>query len=139
MRNNYLDKVLTFIQQAGYEVRYRNDTNGILKIGNEQDGISQVIIGVVPPILIIECYLFSIHFDSLEIYKSLLQKNRDMLHGAFVLNEDGTKILYRYTIQIENLDYNEFEAALNALSLLLHEYSDKILHFSNQQQSHSKK
>lgn len=138
MRNIYLDKVLAFIQEAGYEVRYRDDASGILKIGNEKDGISQVILGVVPPILIIECFLFSINYDSLEIYKALLQKNRDMLHGAFVLNEDANKILYRYTIQIENLDYNEFEAALNALSLMLHEYSNQILKFSNQQQSHLK-
>ena len=130
MKINYMEKVLKYIRRSGYEVLYQNDQTGILKISNENDGISQLILGVVPPILIIECYLFTMPQDDLTIYKALLQKNRDMLHGAFVLNEEGNKILYRYTIQIENLDYNEFEAALNSLSLLLHEYSDTLLSFS---------
>lgn len=130
MKESYINKILAYVQQAGYEVRYRNDTNGIFKISNEQDGISQVILGIVPPILIIECYLFSIQNDHPEMYKALLQKNRDMLHGAFVINEEGNKVLYRYTIQIENLDFNEFEAALNALSLMLHEYATQIVNFS---------
>ncbi len=130
MKINYLQKVIDFTQQSGYEILYKNSETGILKISNEDDGISQVILGVVPPILIIECFLFNIKQDDLSIYKALLQKNRDMIHGAFVLNEDGTKVLYRYSIQIENLDYNEFEAALNSLSLLLHEYSDTLISFS---------
>lgn len=133
MKVNYLEKVQEYIRRSGYEVLYQNEQTGILKISNENDGISQVILGVVPPILIIECFLFSIQKDDWEMYKALLQKNRDMLHGAFVLNEEGNKILYRYSIQIENLDYNEFEAALNALSLLLHEYSETLLSFSHKQ------
>lgn len=133
MKVNYLEKVQEYIRRSGYEVLYQNEQTGILKISNENDGISQVILGVVPPILIIECFLFSIQRDDWEMYKALLQKNRDMLHGAFVLNEEGNKILYRYTIQIENLDYNEFEAALNSLSLLLHEYSETLLSFSHKQ------
>lgn len=133
MKVNYLEKVQEYIRRSGYEVLYQNEQTGILKISNENDGISQVILGVVPPILIIECFLFSIQKDDWEMYKVLLQKNRDMLHGAFVLNEEGNKILYRYTVQIENLDYNEFEAALNSLSLLLHEYSEALLSFSQKQ------
>jgi len=133
MKVNYLNKVLEYTQRSGYEVLYQDDKSGIIKISNEDDGISQVILGVVPPILIIECFLFAVKKDDMGMYKALLQKNRDVLHGAFVLNEEGTKILYRYTIQIENLDYNEFEAALNSLSLMLHEYSGKIIEFSQQQ------
>ena len=133
MKVNYLNKVLEYTQRSGYEVLYQDNKSGIIKISNEDDGISQVILGVVPPILIIECFLFAVKKDDMGMYKALLQKNRDVLHGAFVLNEEGTKILYRYTIQIENLDYNEFEAALNSLSLMLHEYSGKIIEFSQQQ------
>lgn len=130
MRIMYINKVLDFVREAEYNVLYRDDASGILKIENEQDGIRHLILGVVPPVLIMEYYLFAFSGDSATVFKSLLQKNRDMLHGAFVMNEEGDKVLYRYTMQLENLDYNEFESALNALGLLLHEYADKIIEFS---------
>lgn len=63
-------------------------------------------------------------------FKSLLQKNRDIIHGAFVLDESGSKVIFRDTLQIENIDLNELEGTLNSLSLLLSEYSDHIIKFS---------
>jgi len=130
MRVMYINKILDFVKQAEYKVLYRDEASGIIKIENEQDGIRHLILGVVPPVLIMEYYLFAFTSDNVAVFKALLQKNRDMLHGAFVINEDGDKVLYRYTMQLENLDYNEFESALNALGLLLHEYADKIIEFS---------
>ena len=56
--------------------------------------------------------------------------NRDIIHGAFVLDDDGDKVIFRDTLQIENLDLNEIEASLNSLSLLLSEYSEQIIKFS---------
>ena len=65
----------------------------------------------------------------MSVYKQLLQKNRDIIHGAFVLDNNNT-VLYRDTLQIGNLDLNELEGSLKSLSLLLSEYSDKILQFA---------
>ena len=64
------------------------------------------------------------------IYRSLLQKNRDIIHGAFVLDATGEKVIFRDTLQLENLDLNEIEASLNSLGLLLSEYSNQIIEFS---------
>ncbi len=130
MRVSYMDKIRELIHQAEYKVTYADELSGIMKIENEQDGIRNLIIGVVPPLLIMEYYLFSFKEDNLEMFKALLQKNRDMLHGAFVINEEGDKVLYRYTMQIENMDFNELEAALNSLGLLLYEYREQIIYFS---------
>ena len=52
------------------------------------------------------------------------------MHGAFVLDETGQKVIFRDTLQLENLDLNELEASINSLSLLLSEYSEQILNFS---------
>ena len=68
--------------------------------------------------------------DNIQVFKALLMKNRDIIHGAFALTEDGSKVIFRYTLQIHNLDFNEFDAALNSLSLLLSEYSDQLIKFS---------
>ncbi len=77
-----------------------------------------------------EQYLFSFRDDNAAMFKALLQKNRDTIHGAFVVSEDGNKVLFRYTMQLGNIDFIEFEGAINSLGLLLSEYAQQIIDFS---------
>ncbi len=126
----YFKKIETYIFKLGYSITYHDETKGVFCIESEADGIKNLIIGVAPPILIIEQFIFTLKNDDKEILKSLLIKNRDIIHGGFVLNEDGTKVIFRYTMQIENMDMNEFEGALNSLGLLLSEYYEQIIEFA---------
>jgi hypothetical protein len=64
------------------------------------------------------------------LFKRLLQMNRTLVHGAFVLNDEGTKIIFRDTLQLENLDKNELEGSINALSIALAEYAGELIEFS---------
>ncbi|MBB4036771.1 hypothetical protein GGR21_002684 [Dysgonomonas hofstadii] len=126
----YFKKIESYISKLGYSVSYQSKENGIFLIESEADGIKNLIIGVAPPILIIEQFIFELKSDDKDIYKALLKKNRDIIHGAFVLDEEGKRVIFRYTLQIENLDMNEFEGALNSLGLLLSEYYEQIIEFS---------
>lgn len=130
MKHTYFRKIESFISKLGYSVSYQSDKDGIFCIENESDGIKNLIIGVAPPILIFEQFIFTLKSDDKEVLKSLLIKNRDIIHGAFVLDEEGKRVIFRYTLQIENLDINEFEGALNSLGLLLSEYYEQIIEFS---------
>lgn len=127
---DYINTIEKFAKTCGCTITYRNDETGILKIENTPDGIHNLILGVAPPVLIIEQFLFSFKSDNIDMFKQLLQKNRDMIHGAFVINEDGDKVLFRYSMQLENIDFNEFESALNSLGLMLSEYYHQIIKFS---------
>ncbi|MBN8865343.1 MAG: YbjN domain-containing protein [Sphingobacteriales bacterium] len=129
---NYIDTIEDFALKLNCRIIYKNEPNGILKIDNQPDGIHNLIIGIAPPILIMEQFLFSFRDDNMDMFKKLLQKNRDTIHGAFVINEEGDKVLFRYTMQLGNIDFNEFEGALNSLGLLLSEYSQQIIDFSKQ-------
>ena len=126
----YFKKIESYISKLGYSVSYQDEKTGIFLIEREQDGIKNLILGVAPPILIMEQYIFTIKNDNAEVLKSLLQKNRDIIHGAFALDEEGRKVIFRYTLQIENLDINEFEGAVHSLGLLLSEYYEQIIEFS---------
>ena len=126
----YFKKIESFISKLGYSISYQNQKEGIFCIESESDGIKNLIIGVAPPILILEQFIFTLKNDDKEILKSLLIKNRDIIHGAFVLDEEGKRVIFRYTMQIEKLDINEFEGALNSLGLLLSEYYEQIIDFS---------
>ena len=127
---NYFSKVENFIQNIDYTITYKNENEGVFMIENILDGVQNLIVGIAPPVIIFELYLFTITNENLEMFKALLMKNRDIIHGAFAITEDGQKVIYRYTLQISNLDQNEFEATLNSLSLLMSEYSAQIIEFS---------
>jgi len=129
MENSFL-KVKNYLLEFGLTIVEENENENVLIIENEEEGISNMILICSEPILIMEQFLFEMKSDDPVVYKSLLQKNQDIIHGAFVLDESGTKVLFRDTLQIENLDLNELEGSLNSLAFLLSEYSGKILEFA---------
>jgi len=126
----YFSKIEKYILDTGFHIVHKNNAEGVFLIENEPDGIRNLIIGIAPPVIIFEQYLFSINADNMEMFKSLLMKNRDIIHGAFALTEDGKKVIFRYTLQISSVDQNEFEAAVNSLSLLMSEYYEQLIQFS---------
>ena len=127
--NNHFVKVKQYLQELGYDITHEDHVDEIYVINDEENGIKNMVLDCEYPILIIEQFVFAISGDSSEMYKSLLQKNREIVHGAFVLDESGSRVLFRDTLQLENLDLNELEASLNSLKLLLAEYSSEILDF----------
>lgn len=127
---NHFNITRDFLLELNFSVTRENKEDGILVVQKENSGIRNLILGVAPPILIIEQFIFKVNNQNEKIFKSLLQKNRDIIHGAFVLDESGTKVIFRDTLQIENMDLNELEGSLNSLSLLMSEYSEQIIEFS---------
>jgi hypothetical protein len=128
--NDNFTKVKDFVLELGYTITKTIDEDQIIIINDENSGIRNCAIGCADPILIMEQYLMEINAESIEVFKSLLQKNRDIIHGAFVLDETGKKVIFRDTLQILNLDKNELEGSLKSLSVLLSEYSNDFIKFS---------
>lgn len=127
---DYFGVVKNYLNALELDIKHENSREGVLIVSNEQEGIFNLIICVAYPIVIFEQFLFEIKAESPAVYKALLQKNRDIIHGAFVLDGTGRKVIFRNSLQLENLDQNEFGATLNSLSLLLSEYSEQIINFS---------
>jgi hypothetical protein len=131
MSNEYFSKVKEYILDLGYTINHEDVEDGMFMISDEDSGIYNLVVGIADPLLILEQFIFEIKQESIDLYKSLLQKNRDIVHGAFVIDDSGKRVIYRDTLQIENLDLNELEGSLNSLALLLSEYSEELLNFSN--------
>ena len=113
--SNYYQKVKEYLNDLGYSINDENENEGFFVIDKENEGIKNMVIVVDDPILIMEQLLFKVKNDDIEMYKALLKKNHDILHGAFVLSEDGKNVLFRDTLQVENLDINELAGSLNSL------------------------
>ena len=130
--SEHFEKVKGYLLDLDFNIVGENIEDEVFWVENEDAGISNLVVGCADPILIMEQYLFEIKNDSPDMYKQLLIKNRDIIHGAFVVDETGTKVIFRDTLQLENLDLNELEGSINSLSLLLSEYSDQLIAFSKQ-------
>ncbi len=128
--NDNFNKVKEYVLDLGFIISYESEDEGVLRIENQSEGIQNLVLGIAPPILIMEQFIMELNNGSQEIYQNLLMKNRDIIHGAFALDESGTKVIFRDTLQIENLDLNEIEGSINSLELLLSEYSEELIEFS---------
>ena len=59
--------------------------------------------------------------------------NRNLVHGAFAIDDSGGKVLFRDKLQLENLDLNELEGSINALSIAMAENSEELIRFAREQ------
>jgi len=130
--DTHYQTVKDYLLDLNFEIMQENDEEGVIWVESEDAGIKNLVIGIADPILIMEQHICKIANPSEEVYKKLLIKNRDIIHGAFVLDDSGNNLLFRDTLQVENLDLNELEGSLNSLSLLLSEYSEELIKMSKQ-------
>lgn len=124
---NYFDKVQNYLLELEYEVVGKDEEEQILVITDQDRGICNMLLDCEGEVLIMEQHILNIDTKKPESYKRLLQINREIVHGAFVLDEAGDKVIFRDTLQLANLDVNELEASLNALALALAENADEFL------------
>ena len=128
MENNF-SKVKQYLLDMEYSIVKENPDQGIFIIEKEDALIKNMIIAIDEDTVIIEQPLFKLKSVSVDALKTLLRKNRDLICGALALDEQDT-VIYRDTLQVENLDLNELEASLNSLSLLLTESGDMLLNLA---------
>ena len=124
------DKVKEYLLELEYTIIKEDRDNEVFIVSCEEEGISNLMIGVADPIIIIEQYLFDLDGNAGDISRQLLIKNRDIVHGAFALDDEGKRVLFRDTLQADTLDIEELEGTINSLGLLLSEYTDEIISFS---------
>lgn len=128
--NAYFEKVKDYLLELGFDIIQEDESEGVFVVENEDQGMKNIVLIVADPMLIVEQFLCEIKSESQTVYQQLLMKNRDIIHGAFALDESGKKVFFRNTHECENLDLNELEATLNSLAILLSEYSDELISFS---------
>jgi hypothetical protein len=125
------DKVKNFIMDMGFSISHEDSKEELIVIDDDERGIKNLVIDCESPILILEQVVIPMPQKSADYCKRILQINRTLVHGAFVLDEDGKTLLFRDTLQTENLDRNELEGSIDALSLALAEYASELVSFTN--------
>ena len=124
------EKVKDFILDMGFVLSHEDSQEELIVIDDEERAIKNLVIDCEAPTLILEQVITPMPEGSSDFCKRLLQMNRTLVHGAFVLNEEGTTLVFRDTLQLENLDRNELEGSIDALSLALAEYGSELVSFA---------
>ncbi len=125
-----LDKVKNYLLDLDLRIIDENEAEELVVVEDDESGIHNLIVDCEPPILVLEQLIMETPKEPGDFFKRLLQMNRALIHGAFVLDEDGKYMFFRDTLQLENLDLNELEGSISALSLALAENGAEILEYA---------
>lgn len=128
--SEYFEKVKVFLVDMGYAISQESAAEELVIVNDEEGGIKNLIVDCEDPILILEQMIMKVPGKSGDLFRRLLQMNRTLVHGAFVLDEEGKMVLFRDTLRLENLDQNELEGSIKALGLALAENAEELLSFS---------
>jgi hypothetical protein len=91
-----------------------------LWITRNADG-AEVVLNYAPPVVILRVRVMEAPGDATrkaDFYRELLTLNaRDLVHGSYGL--EGEHVVLTDTLELEDLDYSEFEASFDSMTLAL--------------------
>ena len=133
MSENF-DKVKDFVLDLEFQIDEEIPEEEIVIIHDEERGIRNLVIDCEEDVLVLEQPIMPLAPEGeAQVYRRILQMNRELIYGGFVLNEEGDTLIFRNTLALENLDLNELESSINALSLGLAENGKELLSFTQSQ------
>ncbi|MGN1073077.1 MAG: hypothetical protein ACI4VB_10305 [Bradymonadia bacterium] len=96
--------------------------DGIYRLNDDLPDIDDIIVMVSDPLVIFSVRLMKVPGKNTEaFYKKLLELNAtELVAGAYGL--DGDDVVITDTLQLENLDENEFVASVESLAMAIHEH-----------------
>jgi len=119
-----LDLELTIVDE--------NEAEELVVVEDEENGIKNLVVDCEAPIVVLEQLIMNVPKEKTDVFfRRLLQINRTLVHGAFVLDEEAKRVFFRDTLQLENLDPNELEGSIRALSLAMAENADELLSYAH--------
>ncbi len=130
MPSECFEKVKSLLFHLGYAITQEDKEQELFIVDEEDSGINNLIVDCEAPLLVLEQVIMPVPQEPGNLFRRLLQMNRLLVHGAFVLDEESQTILFRDTLRIENLDSNELEGSIEALSLALAENAGELLSYT---------
>lgn len=130
---SHFEKVKGYLLDLGHEILQEFPEEGMFIIENADHAINNMVIDCEDNLLLIEQKLLEVKVDKADLYRQLLQANRRLVFGAYVLDESGSNLIYRDTLELENLDQNELEGSLTALTMGLVENMDLLMEIAGEE------
>ena len=130
MVETHFQRIGRYLSDIGVRIREADEARGLYVVDDEARGVVGLILDCEADILVAEQPIVVLGAPNAATLTRLLQMNRELVHGAFVLDDAGRLVLFRNTLMLETLDPPELEGTINALSLALASFADEILRFA---------
>jgi hypothetical protein len=93
------------------------------------DNLETLAITLAGPVIVFRVKVMQIpHANREELFRTLLELNAtDMMHGAYGI--EGDSIVITDALQLENLDYNEFAATVDDITLAVASHHGRLAKF----------
>ena len=129
MSDNF-ERVKDYIRDLGFTIDDEIPEEEIVVVNDEDRGIYELVIDCEDDLVVLEQLILKFEGEvTSAVFRRILQMNRSLVFGAFVLNEEGDTLLYRNTLALDNLDPNELATTIDSLSLALAENGSEFLGF----------
>ena len=111
------NKIEQYLIELKYS--YREVKPNLWLLDDTENRIEGIVVMYADPLVIIQVQVMDVpKLNSHELYRKLLELNAgDMIHGAYGL--EGNKVVIIDTLRYDTMDYPEFRATLDAISLAL--------------------
>lgn len=99
----------------------------VVRTGDE----AEVVVNFADPVVILRVRVMELPESNerqCELFRQLLELNaRELVHGSYGL--EGDHILWTDTLELDNLDYNEFESSFDSIALGLASHRSTLAPF----------
>lgn len=122
--DNYLIKL---------DMPYEEIGKGMWVIHDQYDHIDNIVVAFTPPVVVFRVKVMELPkgSDQEGLLRELLELNAsEMVAGAYGLEDNN--IVITDTLQAENLDYNEFQASVDAITLALSNHYPRLAKYRGQ-------
>lgn len=123
------DQIEAYLIETG--APFERVKEGFWLIHDDYDAVDNIVVVHKPPVITFRVKLFDVPqgVAQMELYTHLLRLNAtDMIAGAYGMEDDA--IVLTDSLQSENLDYNEFQASIDAIAFAVREHYDELKRFT---------
>ncbi|MCB9729856.1 MAG: YbjN domain-containing protein [Deltaproteobacteria bacterium] len=118
-----------YLMQSGLE--YETVNEGMWIVHDDLDDIDNIVVRYAPPVVVFRVKLMDLpeaQADRAGLYEALLRLNaNELVAGAYGL--EGDSVILTETLQSENLDLNEFQAAIEGIALAIGDHYEQLKGF----------
>ena len=112
------------------EQEFQQVDEGMWTVGTSYDG-TRLVVNHDPPVLVFRLKVMDVPQDEGacgKLFRRLLELNAtDLVHAAYGIEEDS--VILSETLELENLDFNEFQATVDSFQMALASHLETLVPF----------
>lgn len=123
-------RVKEYLVDLGLEITREDEAEQLVVVNNTDEGIINLIVDCEQDVVILEQHIFNLpEGDAGATPRRLLEMNRQLIHGAFCVDGEN-RVLFRDTLRLDTLDFQELAGSVEALSLGMSEFGSELVGFA---------